>query len=60
MSGEGGAYGRISDIELSNIARYDISSAGSGSSQGSYTVPTSRFTYQTEVFRQQAHLKTTQ
>jgi len=47
-NGEGGAYVRISDIRLSNVARYDISSAGSGSSQGSYTVPTSRFNYLTE------------
>ena len=47
-NGEGGAYVRLSDIRISNIARYDISSAGSGSSQGSYTVPTSRFNYLTE------------
>lgn len=47
-NGEGGAYVRISDIRLSNVARYDISSAVSGSSQGSYTVPTSRFNYLTE------------
>ena len=49
-NGEGSAYVRISDIRLSNVARYDISSAGSGSSQGSYTVPTSRFNYLTESF----------
>jgi hypothetical protein len=49
-NGDNPSYIRIADIRISNVARYNIDDMGSGASQSSYTVPSSRLNYSTSSF----------